>query len=345
MRVLVVDDDEISRDLIEHTLRKAGYEVETADDGRQALEIVRTGRCRLVISDWNMPYMSGIELCRAVRDDACEGYVYLILLTGNSSPEEIVEGMTAGADDFIGKPFNPQELIVRVRAGERILSMETREMAIFALAKLSESRDPETGHHLERVQCYSRLLALELAKMPKYRDRIDPEYVRLIYQTSPLHDIGKVAVPDAVLRKPGKLTPEEFEVMKLHAQQGADTLSAALSRFPGARFLTVARDIAATHHEKWNGTGYPAGLRGEEIPLAGRIVAVADVYDALTTKRVYKEAFSHEKARFIIVDDAGKHFDPDVVDAFIRIENEFIAVHKRFHESMAEANPPVAASV
>jgi putative two-component system response regulator len=337
MRVLVADDDEISRDLIEHSLRKAGYEVETADDGLQALEAIRSGRCRLVISDWSMPHMNGIELCRTVRADSLEGYVYLILLTSHNRPEEIVAGMSAGADDFIGKPFNPAELIVRVRAGERILALETREMAIFALAKLSESRDPETGHHLERVQCYSRVLALELAKSPKFADQIDPEYVRLIYQTSPLHDIGKVAIPDAVLRKPGRLNDAEYTIMKQHARAGADTLDAALERFPGARFLTVARDIAATHHERWDGTGYPAGLKGEEIPLAGRIVAVADVYDALTSRRCYKEPYAHTIARSIIVGDAGTHFDPDCVEAFIQVENEFIAIHERFHEDADRA--------
>lgn len=349
MRILVADDDEISRDMIEHALVKAGYVVETAADGREALEIIRSGRCRLVISDWSMPHLSGIELCRAVRSDMCEGYVYLILLTSHSSPHEIVEGMSAGADDFIGKPFNPAELIVRVRAGERILALETREMAIFALAKLSESRDPETGHHLERVQCYSRLLTLELMSTPNYADQIDPEYVRLIYQTSPLHDIGKVAIPDAVLRKPGKLTAAEYEVMKQHARAGADTLEAALGRFPEVRFLTVARDIAATHHEKWDGTGYPAGLEGEAIPLCGRIVAVADVYDALTSKRVYKEAFTHETARTIIVGESGKHFDPAVVAAFVRIEAQFVAIHERFSEAKAGVQPiimaPVAAGV
>jgi len=334
MRILVADDDEISRDLIEHALLKAGYDVETAADGREALEIVRSGRCRLVISDWSMPQMSGIELCRAVRAELCEGYVYLILLTSHSKPNEIVEGMSAGADDFIGKPFNPQELIVRVRAGERVLALETREMAIFALAKLAESRDPETGHHLERVQCYSRLLAIELAKTPKYRESIDPEYVRLIYQTSPLHDIGKVAIPDSVLRKPGRLNDAEFAIMKTHAQHGADTLAAALERFPEARFLRVACEVAATHHERWDGSGYPAGLSGESIPLAGRIVAVADVYDALTSKRVYKDAFSHEVARSIIVGDAGSHFDPDVVEAFLRVEDEFVAIHERFGEEV-----------
>lgn len=343
MRILIADDDEISRDLIEHALHKAGYDVETAADGREALEVIRSGRCRLVISDWSMPYLSGVELCRAVRNDVCEGYVYLILLTSHSSPNEIVEGMSAGADDFISKPFNPSELIVRVRAGERILALETREMAIFALAKLSESRDPETGHHLERVQCYSRLLTTELMKSPKYGAQIDPEYVRLIYQTSPLHDIGKVAIPDAVLRKPGRLSAEEYAVMQQHALAGADTLNAALERFPEVRFLTVARDIAATHHEKWDGSGYPAGLKGEEIPLAGRIVAVADVYDALTSKRVYKEAFTHETARTIIIGESGKHFDPDVVAAFVRVETDFVAIHQRFSEARATVRPVIMA--
>lgn len=332
LKILVVDDDEISRDLIEFTLRRAGYDVDVAADGREALEMNRRHPYRFIISDWSMPKASGIELCREVRAAACEGYVYLILLTSHSAPDEIVAGMSAGADDFIAKPFNPQELIVRVRAGERILSLETREMAIFALAKLAESRDPETGHHLERVQCYCKTLTLELAKTSKFRDQIDGEYVRLIYQTSPLHDIGKVAIPDCVLRKAGRLNDAEFAVMKTHAQKGAETLDAALQRFPGARFLSVARDIAAAHHERWDGSGYPLGLAGENIPLAGRIVAVADVYDALTSKRVYKEPYAHTVARSIIVEDSGRHFDPDVVEAFTRVEQDFVAIFEQFRE-------------
>jgi putative two-component system response regulator len=331
-RILVVDDDEISRDMIEHTLGKAGYAVETAADGREAFEVLRSGRCRLVISDWNMPEMSGIELCRAIREADWDGYLYTILLTSHCSPEEIVEGMSAGADDFITKPFNPAELVVRVRAGARILSLEMRDVAIFALAKLAESRDTETGRHLERVQCYSRTLAQHLACESKYRPVIDREFVRLIYQTSPLHDIGKVAIPDCVLRKPGRLSDDEFAVMKKHVDHGASTLEAALERFPEAQFLKVARDIAATHHERWDGRGYPRGLSGENIPLAGRIVAVADVYDALTSRRCYKEAFTHETARSIIVGDAGSHFDPDIVAAFLRAEDEIIAIRARYND-------------
>src|SRR5437588_5731379 len=158
------------------------------------------------------------------------------------------------------KPFEPQELAARMQAAERLLSLETRDVAIFALAKLAESRDPETGAHLERIQTYCRILAQDLASVERFKGRIDPEYVRLVYQTSPLHDIGKVGVPDAVLLKPGELDAAEFEIMKTHASIGAATLEAALRKFPGVKFLEMARDIAASHHEKFDGSGYPNRL-------------------------------------------------------------------------------------
>lgn len=332
MKILVADDDDIGRSLVEHMLEQAGFEVFAAADGREALEIQAREGIRLVISDWEMPELTGIELCSKIREDECEGYTYVILLTSHAKPAEIVAGMTAGADDFIAKPFNAAELLVRVRAGQRILSMETREMTIFALAKLAESRDNETGQHLERVQRYSLILTQELAKNSSYAGQIDPEFVRLVYQTSPLHDIGKVGIPDSVLQKPGKLTPEEFEIMKRHPVLGAETLDAALEKYPEARFLRVAREIAATHHERWNGAGYPLGLMGLDIPLSGRIVAVADVYDALTSKRCYKAAFSHEKAREILVEDSGKHFDPEIIKAFLAVEAEFVRIRQKFAE-------------
>lgn len=334
--VLVVDDDEIALAMLENVLARAGYRVATAGDAPSALEELRHGNYHLVISDWDMPEMTGLELCRAVRSADLSSYVYFILLTARDSASETVEGLSAGADDFIAKPFNPGELIERVRVGERILSLETRDVAIFALAKLAESRDHDTGAHLERVQNYSRVLAQHLAKQPKFRNVIDAEFIRLIYLTSPLHDIGKVGVPDQVLLKPGRLSEEEYAVMKEHTKIGADTLQAALDKFPHARFLSMARDIAAYHHERWDGAGYPTGLAGYDIPLAARIVAVADVYDALTSRRVYKEAFTHELARSIIESESGSHFDPDVVAAFSQSQASFIAIAERFAEQQAE---------
>lgn len=330
MKILVADDDDLALELLEHSLVGAGYEVITARDGGEALALLRAGAARLVISDWEMPQLSGVELCEAVRTEEFDGYIYMILLTSHSRPEEIVAGMSAGADDFVAKPFNAPELLVRIRAGERVLGLETRDLAIMALAKLAESRDPETGYHLERVQHYSRALAQKVAEYPQFQGRIDSELIRLIYLTSPLHDIGKVGVPDCVLRKPGRLSDAEFAIMKTHATIGAETLNAALAKYPEARFLRVARDITATHHERWDGQGYPAGLKGEEIPLCGRIVALADVYDALTSKRCYKQAFDHAVARSIIVGDAGTHFDPAIVRAFLEVEDEFLQIRERF---------------
>jgi len=340
MLVLAVDDDDIALELMANALSTAGHEVLMASSGREALALVEREGCRLVISDWDMPDMTGVELCRVLRSAPLCGYLYFVLLTARNSPSEMIEGLSAGADDFIAKPFHPAELAARVIAGERILSLETRDVAIFALARLAESSDPDTGAHLERVQAYSRLLAQKLATRSKFQDVVNAEFIRLIYLTSPLHDIGKVGVPDGVLLKQGRLTAHEFDIMKLHTAIGARTLQDALDRFPGAKFLEMARDIAATHHEWFNGQWYPSGLAGEHIPLCGRIVAVADVYDALTSKRVYKPALDHEQARAMILAESGQHFDPDVVQAFLDCEDEFKSVRGRFAGD--SRNTPVA---
>lgn len=332
MRVLIVDDDTVCLEMLEVVLRALGHEIQRARDGNEAFDLICQGDFRVVLSDWNMPGMSGIELCERIRRRPLSGYVYFILLTSLDRNQNMVNGLQAGADDFLSKPFNPEELRVRLRAAERIISLESRDLIIFSLAKLAESRDPETGAHLERMREYCRVLAEHLSTLEKYRGLVDADYVRTIYLTSPLHDIGKVGIPDHVLLKPGRLTPEEFEIMKQHAVIGSVTLEAAVESHPSAEYLRFARDIAWSHHEKYNGTGYPRGLKGDQIPLCGRIVAVADVYDALTTKRIYKPAFSHEKARTIIVDGRGRDFDPDVVDAFLSREKDFIAIKQQLDE-------------
>ena len=337
MRVLIVDDNRLALTVLRNALVTSGYEVVSAGNGREALEVLRDGSCRLVISDLEMPEMDGLELCRAIRADGTHGYVYVMLLTSHDAREERVAGRRAGADDFISKPFDAQELLARVETAERILSLETRDVAIFAMAKLAESRDPETGAHLERVRAYSRVLATHLAGLEKFRGEINAEYIRLIYLTSPLHDIGKVGIPDCVLLKPGRLSDHEFEIMKTHATLGAQTLDAALRQFPGVKFLQMARDIAATHHERFDGTGYPNRLVGCAIPLCGRIVALADVYDALTSRRVYKDAFTHDIARSTILSEVGAHFDPDIIEAFTAHEREFGAIRLEFAERQAAA--------
>ena len=199
---------------------------------------------------------------------------------------------------------------------------KTQDVTMMSLISLAAKRDNETGMHLKRTQTYIAMLAQSLRQQPGYRDKISDDMIELLYKSAPLHDIGKVGIPDAILKKPGKLSDEEFEIMKQHAQIGADALTEAEEKLGGCSFLSMGREIAASHHEKWDGTGYPNGLAGEKIPLSGRLMALADVYDALRSPRVYKPAFSHEKAMSIICEGKGKHFDPDIVDAFLAIEPE-----------------------
>lgn len=344
MDILVADDDCISAELLANSLQEFGYTVTIASNGREAYDWIRTGRFQLVISDWEMPEMSGVELCREIRRRRSSGYVYVIMLTSYSGVENIVNGLAAGADDFLTKPFQPAELAVRLRVGERILGLQSRDLTIFALAKLAESRDVETGAHLERIREYCRVLAEDLSRQDAYRDQIDGEFVNLMYMTSPLHDIGKVGIPDAILLKPGRLTAEEFDVMKRHTLIGGQTLESLAAAQPDAEYLAMARDIALTHHEKFDGSGYPYGLAGDEIPLCGRITALADVYDALTTRRVYKPEYGHEVARELILEGRDCHFDPDIVDSFLRCEAEFVAIHRRFADHATEMlrSPPPA---
>jgi PAS domain S-box-containing protein len=205
---------------------------------------------------------------------------------------------------------------------------EARSATILGLAKLAEYRDEGTGTHLERIREYARILAVQLAKNPKFADRIDQQYIDDIYQSSILHDIGKVGTPDALLLKPAGLTDDEFDVIKRHTLMGGNALKAIESQIEGKSFLAMGKEIAYNHHEKWDGSGYPRGLKGEEIPLSARIIAIADVYDALTTKRFYKEAYSHEKAKSMIIRLKGQHFDPEIVKAFVAIEAKFNRVRK-----------------
>lgn len=332
MKILVVDDDDIAIQVARKVLSNGGHDVLVAADGEEALELIRRDEIRIVVSDWNMPKMDGIQLCKFIRSTIVMGYVYFILVTSRNSRQDLLEGLASGADDFITKPFVPAELLVRVKNAQRILSLETSSLTIFSMAKLAESKDSDTGYHLERIREYSRVLAGKYMEMNDAAKYYSMGYVDLIYQTSPLHDIGKVGIPDYVLLKPDRLSDDEFEIMKRHAIIGAETLDAALKNYPEAEYLRLARDIAWAHHERWDGKGYPRKMKGEEIPLCARIVALADVYDALTTRRVYKAAFAHDVARGIIIEGRGTQFDPLIIDAFLEIEAKFTEIRENLQE-------------
>lgn len=214
----------------------------------------------------------------------------------------------------------------------------TRDVAIISLSALAESRDNETGAHILRTQEYIRALANYLSQFGQHKALLTPSYIELLYKSAPLHDVGKVGIPDSILLKPGKLTDEEFEIMKGHPEIGAQALSMAEKQLGSNSFLQLAKEISLTHHEKWDGSGYPNQLSGQDIPLSGRLMAIADVYDALISERVYKKAFSHEKAKAIILEGNGSHFDPELVDAFLAIEHEFVAIADKYRDMERKEN-------
>lgn len=339
MRILIVDDDEITLELLGATLSHDGHEVLQAHNGLEAMENLEHNSVELVITDWMMPGMTGVDLVARIRQLYTNRYIYTILLTSRGDKVDIIEGLNSGADDFIVKPFDPTELSVRVKAGQRILTLESRQITIFAMAKLTDIRDDETGMHLERMREYSRILAQHIAGLPELHGRVSSDYPEMIYLTSPLHDIGKVGIPDCVLLKPSRLDDTEFVVMKTHTTLGGETFSAAIEQFPDTDYLRMARDIALYHHERFDGKGYPSGLSGTDIPLCARIVSVADVYDALISKRVYKQAFSHEIARSLIIEGSGTQFDPMVVTAFVAHEDEIRAVANRLDDTREAEKP------
>jgi putative two-component system response regulator len=297
-----------------------------------------------------MPEMNGFEVYKQLMADEALKNIPVVFITAFAEPVDKVKAFSMGAVDYVTKPFQAEEVCARVSTHirlrklqievekyndhledliqDKILEISQSQMAtIFGLAKLAESRDDNTGRHLERVQTLCRILANELRGMPHYRNLITDRYVENICQAAPLHDIGKVGIPDAILLKTGALSPEEFSSAKRHTTIGAETLESIRVQYPGNAFIAMGRDVARSHHEQYDGSGYPDGLIGDAIPLSARIVAVADIYDAIRSERPYKAAMSHSEAKNIIVQRSGTQLDPDVVTVFLRRTDEFEAVY------------------
>jgi putative two-component system response regulator len=353
--VLVVDDTPENLTLMSLLLKDL-YRVKVATSGPAALRIMeKVPRPDIVLLDIMMPEMDGYEVLRRLQADPATRSIPVICLTAKTAVEDEKMGLDLGAVDYITKPISPPIMLARLRNHLHLkaaadflkdkalyLAKEVekrthevqaiQDVTILAMASLAETRDNDTGNHIRRTQHYVRLLAEELRTHPKFEAELTDEVIDLLYKSAPLHDIGKVGIPDSVLLKPGALTPEEFELMKTHTIIGYNAIVAAEKMLSGHHesFLRFAREITRNHQEKWDGSGYPDGARGEEIPLSGRLMALADVYDALICKRVYKPAFPHEKAVEIILKGKGTHFDPDMVDAFERIARRFNEIAVRF---------------
>ncbi len=340
--ILIVDDVPENLSVLGELLQPF-YRVLAANSGQRALQIARTTPPPdLILLDVMMPGMDGYDVLAELRAEAATRDVPVVFVTAMDSTDDEERGLDCGAVDYITKPIRPAIVLARVRTqlelkkARDILSDHNayleqevarrmaenqliQEVSIHALAHLAETRDPETGNHLRRTQEYVRTLARSLKQHPRFTAYLDDRTIDALAQSAPLHDIGKVGIPDHILLKPGKLTPEEWEIMKTHAEIGAQAIAQAeADSARPVEFLRIAQEIARSHHEKWDGSGYPAGLAGEQIPISARLMALADVFDALICARVYKPAMPMEEAYRIIVDGSGKHFDPDVAAAFVR---------------------------
>jgi len=352
-RILIVDDIRENIELLRALLAHEGYDLAGAETGREALESIERATPDVILLDLMLPDISGFDICSRVKQDPGTCHVPIIVISGMGDRDTNLQAFQCGADEFLSKPFDRTLLQARIRNClrskrlsdallqansdlEKRVEQRTAEIrrariaTVSSLARLAGTRDNETGNHVKRVAYYCAYVSERLAQTGRHEE-IDGRFEKELYDSSPLHDIGKVGIPDAILLKPGKLNDTEFDIMKQHAIIGGETLRRAHEE-AGAEdgFLRMACEIAFYHHEKWDGSGYPFGLSGDAIPLSARICALADVYDALSSRRPYKEPFPHEKCRAIIVEGRGKHFDPDIVDAFLQLEAQFIETRERY---------------
>ena len=365
--VLLIDDDPLVLEIISECLRPI-YHIRMAGTGAQGLALAATQPLPdLVLLDVDLPDIQGYEVCHALKSEPLTTAIPVIFLSSHSDVADVTRGLELGAVDYVTKPVALPILLARVQTHLRLREardllqdqnahlehlvrrrtqdleikttelQESQDLTIVALGSIAETRDNETGNHIHRTRASVEALARQLGKLPKFRHTAQTHDWEMIWKFAPLHDIGKVGIPDSILLKPGALTAEEFNIMKRHTTLGRDALRAAEFRVKSeAAFFRIAIDIAYAHHERWNGSGYPEGLSGTAIPLAARLMAVADVYDALINKRVYKSEMSHSAAVDIIRSERGQHFDPELVDCFIQIADEFQRIAHKFSDTPPE---------
>jgi putative two-component system response regulator len=367
--ILIVDDNPENLTLLGELLCDR-YKVRAANSGARALQLVtQVPLPDLILLDVMMPHMSGFEVLERLRSAPETHDIPVIFTTAMSATEDEQHGLALGAVDYITKPLRPAIVLARVhthlelkRARDRLQrdnvmleaeiahrmreNLLIQEVTIRALARLAETRDNETGNHILRTQAYVHALALQARHHPRFSEELDDPNILLIARSAPLHDIGKVGIPDNVLLKPGKLTADEWEIMKTHARMGADAIDRAVADTQQpVKFLTYARQVALHHHERWDGNGYPDRLAGDAIPLAARLMAIADVFDALISRRVYKLPVAFESVRQIMAEQRGKHFDPDLLDVFVDHFDEFCAIarqHPDEDDAVAEPEAQIA---
>lgn len=340
-RVLVVDDEKVNRQVLFNQLSLEHYHVSLAENGIETLDILNEREYDLIFLDIMMPKMSGYEVCKRIREKHNLFELPVLMLTAKNQPKDLVAGFEAGANDYVNKPFNKKELLSRTRtllllnhSIRDILKLneeinETQSEMIYTLGEAAEVRSRETGYHVKRVAEYSYLLAI--------KSGFSQEDANMLKLVSPMHDIGKIAIPDEILNKPGKLTPQEFEIIKNHVEIGYNLINKS-----NRKMLKLASIIAYEHHEKYNGTGYPRGLKGEEISIYGRILALADVFDALASDRVYKKAWEMDRVLELIKNERGNHFDPHLVDVFFENLSEFIEIKNKYAESIESDHVAIA---
>ncbi len=350
-RIMIVDDTPANLQVLSTILEGQGYEVSQFPRADLALKAAGIAPPDLFMLDILMPEMSGLELCARLKMMPGIAEIPVLFLSALNEVEDKVKAFTVGGVDYITKPFHEKEVLARVHTHlvlrrmnaeltehnlqleslivERMKDVYDSQMAtLAAISALAEWRDENTGAHIERTKQYCRILAQELSERPEYGQPITESFINIIYHAAPLHDIGKIGIPDTILLKPGRLTLEEFDCMKKHAVIGARTLETVQKAFPKNSFIDTGIKLARAHHEKWDGSGYPDGLARTDIPLVGRIMAIADVYDALRAKRPYKEPIPHKDVCEQILKDSGTHFDPALVECFVRHETDFDAIFR-----------------